>query len=185
MTYDFEIYRTANSLLRKHGSLAPLIAAEGADAQKENGDVVAELMRTAVLKATLGAPPLVRAAAAGVPVCDVCREPADVLRADRDTETFLCARHLLISNPPIGQAYVRWVRPKYRPTSQLTAFLVPGGVVLAFGASLGSLDATTWSSEWWLSVALSVLGGVMLVGSAASGAMDLWERWRDRRTARR
>jgi hypothetical protein len=170
MTYDFEIYRTANSLLRKHGSLAPLIAAEGADAQKENGDVVAEL---------------VRAAAAGVPVCDVCREPADVLRADRDTETFLCARHLLISNPPIGQAYVRWVRPKYRPTSQLTAFLVPGGVVLAFGASLGSLDATTWSSEWWLSVALSVLGGVMLVGSAASGAMDLWERWRDRRTARR
>jgi hypothetical protein len=170
MTYDFEIYRTANSLLRKHGSLAPLIAAEGADAQKENGDVVAEL---------------VRVAAAGVPVCDVCREPADVLRADRDTETFLCARHLLISNPPIGQAYVRWVRPKYRPTSQLTAFLVPGGVVLAFGASLGSLDATTWSSEWWLSVALSVLGGVMLVGSAASGAMDLWERWRDRRTARR
>jgi hypothetical protein len=170
MTYDFEIYRTANSLLRKHGSLAPLIAAEGADAQKENGDVVAEL---------------VRVAAAGVPVCDVCREPADVLRADRETETFLCARHLLISNPPIGQAYVRWVRPKYRPTSQLTAFLVPGGVVLAFGASLGSLDATTWSSEWWLSVALSVLGGVMLVGSAASGAMDLWERWRDRRTARR
>jgi hypothetical protein len=170
MTYDFEIYRTANSLLRKHGSLAPLIAAEGADAQKENGDVVAEL---------------VRVAAAGVPVCDVCREPADVLRADRDTETFLCARHLLISNPPIGQAYVRWVRPKYLPTSQLTAFLVPGGVVLAFGASLGSLDATTWSSEWWLSVALSVLGGVMLVGSAASGAMDLWERWRDRRTARR
>jgi hypothetical protein len=170
MTYDFEIYRTANSLLRKHGSLAPLIAAEGADAQKENGDVVAEL---------------VRVAAAGVPVCDVCREPADVLRADRDTETFLCARHLLISNPPIGQAYVRWVRPKYRPTSQLTAFLVPGGVVLAFGASLGSLDATTWSSEWWLSVALSVLGGVMLIGSAASGAMDLWERWRDRRTARR
>jgi hypothetical protein len=170
MTYEFEIYRTANSLLRKHGSLAPLIAAEGADAQKENGDVVAEL---------------VRVAAAGVPVCDVCREPADVLRADRDTETFLCARHLLISNPPIGQAYVRWVRPKYRPTSQLTAFLVPGGVVLAFGASLGSLDATTWSSEWWLSVALSVLGGVMLVGSAASGAMDLWERWRDRRTARR
>jgi hypothetical protein len=166
MTYDFEIYRTANSLLRKHGSLAPLIAAEGADAQKENGDVVAEL---------------VRVAAAGVPVCDVCREPADVLRADRDTETFLCARHLLISNPPIGQAYVRWVRPKYRPTSQLTAFLVPGGVVLAFGASLGSLDATTWSSEWWLSVALSVLGGVMLIGSAASGAMDLWQRWRERR----
>jgi len=168
MTYDFEIYRIANSLLRKHGSLAPLIAAEGADAQKENSDVVAELVWTAVL--TLGAPPLVRAAAAGAPVCDVCREPADVLGADGDTETFLCARHLLISDPPIGQAYIRPVRPKSRPTSPLTAFLIPGGVVLAFGASLGSLDATTWSSEWWLSVALSVLGGVMLVGSAASRA---------------
>ena len=36
MTYDFEIYRIANSLLRKHGSLALLIAAEGADAQKES-----------------------------------------------------------------------------------------------------------------------------------------------------
>ena len=53
MTYEFEIYRIANSLLQKHGSLAPLIAAEGADAQKENGDVVAELVWTAVLKATL------------------------------------------------------------------------------------------------------------------------------------
>jgi hypothetical protein len=53
MTYDFEIYRIANSLLRKHGSLAPLIAAEGAEAQMENGDAVAELVWTAVLKATL------------------------------------------------------------------------------------------------------------------------------------
>ena len=51
MTYDLEIYRMANTLLQKYGAQAPLIAAEGADAEKENGDMVAELVWTAVLHA--------------------------------------------------------------------------------------------------------------------------------------
>jgi hypothetical protein len=53
MTYDREIYRMANTLLQKYGAQAPLIAAKGADAEKENGDVVAELVWTAVLHAML------------------------------------------------------------------------------------------------------------------------------------
>jgi len=65
---------------------------------------------------------------------------------------------------------------KYRPTSQLAAFLIPEGLILAFGACLGSLGATRSSPEWWLSVALAVLGAVMLIGSAVRGGLERWRR---------
>jgi hypothetical protein len=51
------------------------------------------------------------AAAAGAHVCDVCDEPAVVYRFDGDTDTLLCARHLLISDPPAGEAYARVALP--------------------------------------------------------------------------
>jgi hypothetical protein len=53
MTYDHEIYRIANALLKRYGSQAPQIVAEGADARRENGDVVAEIVWMAVLNAML------------------------------------------------------------------------------------------------------------------------------------
>jgi hypothetical protein len=51
MNYDPEIYRLANVFLRKHGAAAPLIAAQRADAEKENGDMLAELVWKALLRA--------------------------------------------------------------------------------------------------------------------------------------
>ena len=51
MSYDLEIYRLANVLLRKYGASAPSIAAERLDAAKETGDVLTELVWRAVLRA--------------------------------------------------------------------------------------------------------------------------------------
>jgi hypothetical protein len=51
--YDHEIYRIANALLEQYGAQAPQIVAEGADARRENGDVVAEIVWMAVLSAML------------------------------------------------------------------------------------------------------------------------------------
>ena len=51
MSYDLEIYRLANVLLRKHGASAPSIAAERIDAANEAGDVLTELVWKAVLRA--------------------------------------------------------------------------------------------------------------------------------------
>jgi len=53
MTYDHEIYRLAQTLWEQFGSKAPLIVAEGVVAKKESGDVVEELVWTAVLNAML------------------------------------------------------------------------------------------------------------------------------------
>jgi hypothetical protein len=53
MIYDHEIYRIANSLLKRYGPRAPQMVAKGADATRENGDVVAQLVWMAVLNAML------------------------------------------------------------------------------------------------------------------------------------
>jgi hypothetical protein len=51
MTYDHEIYRIADALLKEYGPQAPQMVAKGADANRQNGDVVAQLVWTAVLNA--------------------------------------------------------------------------------------------------------------------------------------
>jgi hypothetical protein len=51
MHYDLEIYRLADALLRKYGASALLVAAERAETESGNGDVLAELVWKAVLRA--------------------------------------------------------------------------------------------------------------------------------------
>lgn len=53
MTYDHEIYRIADTLLRKYGAQAPRMAAKGADVSRDKGDMVAHLVWMAVLNAML------------------------------------------------------------------------------------------------------------------------------------
>jgi len=53
MTYDPEIYRIADTLLKKYGPRAPRMVAEGAETMKDKGDMVAHLVWTAVLNAVL------------------------------------------------------------------------------------------------------------------------------------
>lgn len=52
MSYDLQIYRLANMLLREYGASAPSIAAERVAAEQATGDVLTELVWKAVLRAT-------------------------------------------------------------------------------------------------------------------------------------
>jgi hypothetical protein len=51
MHYDPQIYRLSDALLRKYGASALSVAAERAETESENGDVLAELVWKAVLRA--------------------------------------------------------------------------------------------------------------------------------------
>ena len=53
MTYDPEIYRIADTLLKKYGPRASRMVAEGAEATRDKGDMVAHLVWTAVLNAVV------------------------------------------------------------------------------------------------------------------------------------
>jgi hypothetical protein len=53
MVYDHEIYRIAYTIWEEYGSQAPLIVAKGAAAKNESGDVIEQLVWTAVLNAML------------------------------------------------------------------------------------------------------------------------------------